>query len=47
MVIQFDLTLTSIKGIVSDLHVTIKFWMSQKCGKMNDYSKKMTTSAVE
>jgi hypothetical protein len=40
-----------IKGIVSTL--TIKFWMCQKCGKMNNYKKKKkeeeekTTSAVE
>jgi hypothetical protein len=33
---------TIVKGIVSKL--TIKFWMCQKCGKMKDYNKKMTTS---
>jgi hypothetical protein len=33
------------KGIVSKL--MIKFWMCQKCGKMKDYNKRMTTSAVE
>jgi hypothetical protein len=25
----------------------MKFWMCQKCGKMKDYQKKMTTSAIE
>jgi hypothetical protein len=34
------------KGIVSEL--TIKFWMSQKCGKIKDLKKKKkTTSVVE
>jgi hypothetical protein len=32
------------KGIMSKL--TIKFWMCQKCGKMKDHNKKMT-SAIE
>jgi hypothetical protein len=36
----------SFKGIVSKL--TIKFWMSQKCGTMKYINKKnMTTNAVE
>jgi hypothetical protein len=42
------LTLDVLKGIVSKL--MIKFWMSQKCGKMKDYNvqqQKMTTSTVE
>jgi hypothetical protein len=36
--------LYSLKCIVSKL--TIKFLMRQKCGKMKDYNKKITTSAV-
>jgi hypothetical protein len=35
----------NFKVIVSML--TIQFWMSQKCGKMKDYSREMNISAVE
>jgi hypothetical protein len=28
------------------VEVNGKIWMCQKCGKMKDYNKKMTTSAV-
>jgi hypothetical protein len=35
----------SFKGIVSKL--TVNFWMCQKCGKMKDYNKKITTNIVE
>jgi hypothetical protein len=41
-----DLVIVKIvKGIVSKL--TVKFWMCQKCGKMEDYNEKMTTDTVE
>jgi hypothetical protein len=43
---QYPQIITALlKGIVSKL--TIKFWMCKKCGKMKNYDKKMTTSAVE
>jgi hypothetical protein len=35
------------KGMMFKLHVTMKFWMCQKSGKMKDLNKKMTTSGVE
>jgi hypothetical protein len=41
----FSSMIRCLKGIVSKL--TVKFWMCQKCGRMKDYNKKITTNIVE